>query len=81
MFLYVRYSRILLGRGSASIWCVEIEWRRIDRHRWHKLGTALGALQNLTWPSLVLPKETHLHVYSGASFHKDTLDWCVQGWS
>ena len=53
----MRYSRILRGRGSASIWCVEMEWRRTDRHRWHKLGTILGALQNLTWPSLVLEAE------------------------
>lgn len=43
-----------MGRGSGSIWCVETEWRRLDRHRWHRLGTVLGALQNLTCPSLVL---------------------------
>lgn len=55
MFLQVRYSRILLGSGSASIWCVDTEKRRMDRHRWHKLSTGLGALQNLTWPSLFLP--------------------------
>lgn len=39
----------------------------MDRHRWQRLGTVLGAPQNLTWPSLVLGGESSVSV-----LHKST---------
>lgn len=53
----MRNSFSFLGMGSARTWYVVRKVRRALRHKCLSDERTLGAVQNWTWPSLVLQRD------------------------